>query len=221
MDITVYIDESGDTGWNFRLPNNDGGSSRYLTIAYIIVPDDKTSQLPKLVRRLYKKYKLNIKVEKKGASFESNHAQYIATRICDMLEKHPDFKIGVVVVKKENVPLRVQEDKTVIYNYALVNCVAKAIQEGYNKAIIIPDKRTVKVVNGDTLDNYLRIKLHAELLSDVILQYEPRISTNETGLWLIDWIANFTYRHYDQGDSEAFDILKSHMAIMKLFFLED
>lgn len=37
MDITVYLDESGDLGWKFDAPYRSGGSSRYLTIAAIAV----------------------------------------------------------------------------------------------------------------------------------------------------------------------------------------
>lgn len=218
MEVEVYIDESGDTGWSFNKPNGQGGSSRYLTIAYVIVPSNKASSLSRLVRKIYEFFKLNIKVEKKGASFRSDDAKVISKKIVSLLNDG-SIKIGAAVVDKQNVPLRIQEDKTVIYNYALVKVVSPEI-DGYSKATIIPDKRTVKVVNGDTLDNYFRIHLHAELLSDTILHYEPRISEKEHNLWFIDWIANFIWRSYENGDMEAFDILREHIKTEELFFTE-
>lgn len=36
--MNVYFDESGDLGWSFDKPYGAGGSSRYLTIAFLIIP---------------------------------------------------------------------------------------------------------------------------------------------------------------------------------------
>ena len=36
MQVSVYLDESGDLGWKFDAPYRCGGSSRYLTISAII-----------------------------------------------------------------------------------------------------------------------------------------------------------------------------------------
>jgi len=36
--MNVYVDESGDLGWEFAQPFRQGGSSRYLTIASLLVP---------------------------------------------------------------------------------------------------------------------------------------------------------------------------------------
>ncbi|WMN84132.1 DUF3800 domain-containing protein [Vibrio parahaemolyticus] len=37
----IYLDESGDLGWTFDSPYRRGGSSRYLTIASLIVSPEK------------------------------------------------------------------------------------------------------------------------------------------------------------------------------------
>jgi len=46
MHIYVYLDESGDEGWNFSHPYQQGGSSKYLSVGYIILPSEK-KHIPK------------------------------------------------------------------------------------------------------------------------------------------------------------------------------
>lgn len=218
--MVVYIDESGDTGWKFSKPNQHGGSSRYLSIAHVICPEADKGKLTRVVRKVYRKFKLKLDIEKKGSSFSSSDAARIAERIVDLLREHPDIRIGVITVKKENVFEAIREDQNIIYNYALVMSLAPMIQS-LDHVRVIPDKRTVKILDGDTLDNYLRMKLHAEMESGVRIFYEPRISENEKNLWFIDWVANFIWRHYEQGDSSAFRLLENHIKIKQLYFKEE
>jgi len=35
----VFLDESGDLGWNFEHPFRMGGSSRFLTLAFLVVDE--------------------------------------------------------------------------------------------------------------------------------------------------------------------------------------
>ncbi|VEH66653.1 Uncharacterised protein [Rodentibacter pneumotropicus] len=57
MQVSVYLDESGDLGWKFDAPYRQGGSSRYLTIATILIHHDKRHLLKRLMKSLYKKTK--------------------------------------------------------------------------------------------------------------------------------------------------------------------
>ena len=54
MNTSIYLDESGDLGWTLDKPHNNGGSSRYLTLAAVIVPTTKTYLITRVVRGIYK-----------------------------------------------------------------------------------------------------------------------------------------------------------------------
>jgi hypothetical protein len=44
--MLIYLDESGELGWKFDAPYRKGGSSRYLTIASLVIsPDGKPTEL--------------------------------------------------------------------------------------------------------------------------------------------------------------------------------
>jgi uncharacterized protein DUF3800 len=66
MSSIIYLDESGDLGWNFTAPYRYGGSSRYLTIAALCVPSGKKHIPKRAIRELYDKFKWPTSVEKSG-----------------------------------------------------------------------------------------------------------------------------------------------------------
>ncbi len=78
--MNVYLDESGDLGFTFNRPFRKGGSSRYLTIAFLLIPK-KLSYLPKrIVKKIYKRKKQNTDVEIKGSELTSSDKIFFATR---------------------------------------------------------------------------------------------------------------------------------------------
>lgn len=217
MKTLVYQDESGDLGWTFDKPNRNGGSSRYLTLAFITVPEAKKQQLWRLVKKIYQKYKLNPKVEKKGSSYTDEHAAYIAGRIADLVNKHDDIKICAITIKKENVAEHIRTDENIIYNYALVLKIAPVIKD-LEHVTIIPDKRTIKVRSGNSCAEYLRTKLWLEMKSKTQVDYFPTESTDQPNLWFIDMVANFIWRHYEDGRSDAYKKLLPVLDEKLLFF---
>jgi len=215
--ILVYQDESGDLGWRFDQPNRHGGSSRYLTIAFVVVPAAKKQQLWRLVKRIYAKYKLNPQVEKKGSSYSEEHAAYIAGRMVDLLNKHEDIKLCAITIRKEHVIEHIRAEENIIYNYALVLKIPPVIQH-LAEVTIIPDKRTIKVKSGNSCAEYLRTKLWLEMNSQTQVDYLPTESANSPHLWFIDWVANFVWRHYEDGRSSAYWRLKPKLDETRLFF---
>ncbi len=59
------------------------------------------------------------------------------------------------------------------------------------------------------MSDYLTTKLVTEHSSSIEILYDPKVSLYYKDLWLADWIANFVWRHYEDGRSEAFNILRS------------
>jgi hypothetical protein len=66
MEADVYLDESGDMGWSFGQPNRRGGSSKYLTITYIVVPRESQHLLGRVVRDSFNYWGIDPKKEMKG-----------------------------------------------------------------------------------------------------------------------------------------------------------
>lgn len=91
MHSNIFLDESGDLGWTFNKPYRSGGSSKYLTIGYLINPATHCNIPPRLVRNFYNRFNFNPKKEIKASELKSHHKEYIANEAVKMLEKYPDF----------------------------------------------------------------------------------------------------------------------------------
>ena len=63
MNVKAYIDESGDLGFKFSAPYNHGGSSRYLTISYLIFPENKIHLPKRIAKDIYLKFHFNVSSE--------------------------------------------------------------------------------------------------------------------------------------------------------------
>jgi len=86
MSHKLYLDESGDLGWKFHLPNRQGGSSRYLTIAYIIIPLGLEKKCSRFVKSIYDL--LNVKYHIENVVSQSMRNCHILSlkSIADVLE---------------------------------------------------------------------------------------------------------------------------------------
>lgn len=101
--MNVYFDESGDLGFSFDKPYRDGGSSRYLTIAFLLVSSD-LSHLPKrIIRKIYKKKRVPTSTELKGSDFDIKDLIFFAEKTVDLLKANPDIKIFAITVNKKRV----------------------------------------------------------------------------------------------------------------------
>ena len=118
-DTHVYIDESGDLGFKFDRPFRKGGSSRYLTIAFLLIPKDSTYLIKRIVRSIYKKRKQQSSKELKGSELTFQEKEYIVKNTVVVLEQNPDISIFAMTVYKENVRESIQKDANKLYNYMI------------------------------------------------------------------------------------------------------
>lgn len=115
----VYLDESGDLGWKFQFPYRNGGSSRFLTIGYLISPITHCNIPKRLVKDFYRHFHFDPKKEIKASDLKSHHKAFICAETVKMLSKHPEFILGSVTVRKEGVDAAFRKDGNTLYNYMM------------------------------------------------------------------------------------------------------
>lgn len=217
MSHLTYLDESGDLGFKFDLPYRKGGSSRHLTIAFFICPKDKKDYLKRVVRKIYQKYKFPPGNEVKGSSFTLEQKVYVAQRIVDLLNKHPEITINAITVKKENVKEHIRKDPNLLYNFMLRRSLLDKI-DTFESVLLIRDSRSIKVKSGNSLIDYLKMMLLFEYNTGTELTDCPLDSSTSHNLILADWLNNIIFAHYEDGNSEAFRELNGKLTNMNLFF---
>lgn len=208
--MNVYLDESGDQGFTFEKPFRKGGSSRYLTLSFLLVPK-KLSYLPKrIVRKLYNKRKQPTWRELKGAKLTQSEKAYFADQAGKLLDQRPEIKIFSVTINKKTVKEHIRWDSGNFYNYANRLVLLDRIR-GESSVTFIPNQRSIKARND--LADYLQTELWFELDSSTVIQNNPKESRKALNLQFIDWVGHIIWKKYEDNDVEAYDILKRKVNI--------
>lgn len=215
--MNIYLDESGDLGWKFNHPYRRGGSSRFLTIAYIICPPSKKELLKRIVKKIYQKYGVDPKTELKGSMLNNIQKEYVASRVANLLIANPDVIIGAITVKKQNVQTHIREDSNKLYNYMLKLAFLDKIRL-YPEVALVRDNRSIKVKSGNSLIDYLQTTLWFEMKSTCKLQDFPSDSKAVHNLVLVDWICNIVWGACEDSNREPLKPLRGKVQLQSLFF---
>jgi hypothetical protein len=215
--MNLYLDESGDLGWKFDKPYRDGGSSRYLTIATLIIPQN-LSHLPKrIIREIYTDRKQPTTRELKGKDLSKREKQKFVNLVVDLLKRNPSIQASVITVKKENVQDHIRTDANKLYNYMVNFAVIDKIKL-FPSVNFIPDPRTIKVASGNSLVDYLQIKLWFELNVRTTLLNAPMESKSNLNLQFVDFIAHIVWSRYENNEYPFYKLIKPHISEKPLFF---
>ncbi len=217
MTINVYLDESGDLGWKFTRPYRRGGSSRYLTIAYLKCPPNKKHYLKRIVKAVYSQCGFNPNHEVKGSDLTNNQKELVARKISNLLNSHTDITITSITVRKENVQTHIRTDVNKIYNYMIKLSLIDKIA-CYDTVNLIRDIRSIKVKSGNCLADYLQIALWFEKSVPTKIIDNPYESHKVQNLILADWLNNIIWGCYEDRNSNAFDIISNKLDRIELFF---
>jgi len=217
MELLVFLDESGDLGFKFDAPYREGGSSRYLTMAFFVLPPQKEKLLNRLVRDFYKKYKIKPTKEKKGSSLTINQRRVIAQMIKKLLLNNPDIQLCSITVKKNKVASHIRNDSNLLYNFMMKLSVLDKVK-GAATVKLIRDIKTVKVASGNSLLEYLQTSLWFEHYVQTTLADHPTDSKTNLGIMLVDWVNSIVFRNYEDKNHEAFDELGTLLKNQTLFF---
>lgn len=215
--MNIYLDESGDLGWVLNKPYRHGGSSRYMTIAFVACPNEKKHLLKRIVRKVYNRTKTDPKIELKGSALNGEDKKYFATEVRKLVSMNPDIRIGAITVNKSKVKQHIREDANKLYNYMIRLAILDVVKHE-PMVNLIRDNKTVKVKSGNSLIDYLQTTLWFEMDSRTRLVDIPSDSKKVQNLIFIDWMNNLIWGNYEDKNSEPYEILKSVIDSKKLFF---
>jgi hypothetical protein len=215
--MIVYLDESGDLGWVLDQPFGKGGSSRFLTLTFLFVPETKKHLPKRIVRELYNKHKWPTDIERKA--HDLSHAQKIlfCQKAKDLLSAHQEIQLKTITVNKAKVQEHIRKDPNLLYNYMARLCVLDHLKD-YPTVRLVPDERSIRIENRMTLPNYLQTELWFSLKAKTEIIFDPGRSHQILNLQFTDFLTNCIWSHYELQKKTYFQILKPVMESKALFF---
>lgn len=213
--MIIYVDESGDLGWQFDQPFRAGGSSRYLTVASLVVPSQHRRRCKQVITGLYRKY--GWRSEKKAADATDPQKALFCGLAVDLLKRYPEIKLDIITVRKTNVQPHIRQDSNKLYNYMLGLVIPDYVTQ--EKAFdLITDERSIKVKSLNSLKDYLQVKLWFDIGCATVVNHHPANSSQNYSLQFVDWVAHCVWSNYEDGNDTFFKILRPVIKTRPLFF---
>lgn len=217
MALNVYLDESGDMGWTLDKPYRQGGSSRFMTIAFVVCPSEKKHLLRRIVVKMYNRKKFDPKEELKGTKLSCEDKCFFAEHVRKLVSMNPDIIVGSITVNKSRVQRHIRDDANKLYNYMIRLALLNYVKDE-PVVNLIRDNKTIKVKSGNSLIDYLQTTIWFELDSKARIVDIPSDSKKVKNLIFIDWMNNLIWSRYEDSIMEPYNILRSVITSRKLFF---
>ena len=212
--MLVYLDESGDLGFNFSKLK----TSQYFVIALLVVYDMKSNKkIEKAVQRTLKnkirkkKRKANT-IELKGSKTSFKVKEYFYRQIKDC-----KFEIYSIVLNKKRVYPELRRNKERLYNYLarliLGKCPLKKVQ---TRLILKVDRSKAKKEQG-AFDRYLIFQIQAILSPKIPLEIYHIDSKESKGVQAMDMFIWGIFRKYENSDLEWYRVFREKVKFETVF----
>jgi len=217
MSLIIYLDESGDLGWNFAAPYLGGGSSRFLTINALCVTPEKKHLPKRVVRNLYKKFGWDTAIEKKWSSMTADERKEFAESARKMCDANADISLCCITVKKENVMQHIRSDSNKLYNY-MIGLLLLQRMALHADVTMVPDPRSIKVQSGNSLHDYLQIDLWFVKEVPTTLRTNPQDSQFSLSIQFTDMLCGLIRTHWEHAETGNYGILRPSVHEKCLYF---
>lgn len=201
----VLLDESGDLGWILDRPYRQGGSSRYFTIGATIGINNAHRKPGAVYRKLAKRQKWSSKNEKKWVNFGSHVRKTFANLAVEMVKTSPEVQLVVCALDRRKVPAHIHHHHHLMYSWMASSLIAPSIRS-LRQASICPDD--LNSGSDNLVETILRKDLWFNLRSKTEVTRVARHAALGDGLAFCDFLAGAFQSHFEDQDSEPFQILK-------------
>lgn len=206
MPLMIYLDESGDLGWNFNAPFRHGGSSRYLTIASLCLPNEKKHLPKRVIKKLYQKFGWSVADEKKWSDMNGTERTEFAREARGLCVTNQDINLHSITVNKQNVQQHIRADGNKLYNY-MIRLSLLGVMRKHDEVHVVPDPRSIKVESGNSLPDYLQTLLWMHLQCKTVLRMQPIESHKSRNVQFADMLAGAVQTRYEDGNAAYYNLL--------------
>lgn len=213
----IYLDESGDLGFNFSAAYRTGGSSRHLTLAAVICQEQSNKHIKRFIRDFYIARSIPAGSELKWVNLSAAYRTDFAKKAVSLAKQNSQISFATITVFKQRVQSHIQADPNKLYNY-MTGLFLLPIMKNYDEVCFVPDARSVKVKSGNSLHDYLQTKLWFDHGAATKLETHATDSEQCRPLHFTDYLCGAFQSHFEDRISEARNELVSHTACSKLFF---
>lgn len=194
------MDESGNLGFDFTKK----GTTSYFLVTFLFA--ERKRAIEKCVRKVHRGLKK--KYKKVGILHAYKEEPVTRRRLLSLLSEK-DCKIMTILLNKRKVYTKLQNEKSVLYNYVtnilLDRIFSKRILTGASYQIIASRKETNRFLNQN-FKFYLSSQV--ALNHEVDIEIYIKTPSEEKCLQAVDFVSWAIFRKYEYGDESYYKIIK-------------
>ena len=199
---TIFLDESGDLGFNPKKRN-----SKYFVVTVLSTPNKKP--IERIVKRIHSQLRKRVKRLSGGILHAYKEKPVTKTRLLNLLSK-TDCAIMTIYLNKEKVYTRLQEERHVLYNYVtnilLDRIMNKQLVDTKSKIYLMVSKRETNKFLNENFKNYLKDQLTNKHSANI--EIEIKTARQEKSLQAVDFVSWAIFRRYEKDDDSYYKLVK-------------
>jgi len=211
--MKIYLDESGDLGFDF----NPKGSSSHLVITLLVCNDRRTDlSFASAVKHTIKR-KLKQQNELKGYLTTLAVKKYFLNNLLKKFDQAWSV-FSIIMDKQTALPkLSYPVNKNRIYNVLTHRVLSFIDFQEINEHIHLIVDRCKSSKERETFNSYLQSNLEARLPIDRKLDITHGLSHDYAGLQAVDMFCYGIARKYAYSDTDRYDLFKHKVVCEEIF----
>jgi hypothetical protein len=203
----IFIDESGDLGFDFSKP----GTSKKFTIALLVCENEKTRKI--IEKAIKQTIRRKIFSSTKAKNFHELKASKTSLKVKKyFLSLMPDsgWHLYAITINKLNVKdhLKTKTGKNKLYNYLTKELLKSfSVPRDLISVNIIIDSSKTKADRKD-FNAYIKTNLENTFELDTNIYITHEISQNSAGLQAVDLFCNAIWNKESNGKDEWFQLFE-------------
>ncbi len=200
----IYMDESGCLGFDFTKRK----TSTHFIVTFLFVPNQ--NRIHKIVSKTFRSLpKREIKGHC-GVLHASKAHPHTRMRLLTLLSQEKEVSIMTIRLNKRKVYTRLQDEKTVLYNYItnilLDRIITRKLIATHEPITLVASRRETNRFLNENFRNYLESQL-SQKVPAINVRIAP--ADSEKGLQAADFASWAIFRHYEHNDPSYRDVIRA------------
>jgi len=198
----IFLDESGDLGFDFRKKK----TTKYFAVTFLFANNKRPlEKIAKVIHRgLRKKYRLRTSVLHATREEEITCLRFLR-KLAAL-----DCKIMTIYLNKAKVYTKLQHEKAVLYNYVtnilLDRVMTRRLVDKAGPVLLVASRRETNKFLNQNFKNYLSKQMKSNY--KVRLEIQIKTPAEEKALQAVDFTSWAIFRKYEYGDDTYYNIIK-------------
>jgi hypothetical protein len=211
--VFIYLDETGDLGFDFTKPK----TTRFFVVTLLLVRDQAANvALRKAVERTLKN-KLRRKKHDYPFELKGTHTTLAVKRYLYRQLQRADFRLYTLVVDKYLIHAHLRVAPARLYNYLARLILERCPFDEARESVTVIVDRSKGTQAQRHFNEYVTNQLLAHVPLQVPLRFDHVTSVESKGIQATDMFSWGIFRKYEVGDMDWYDVFQEKIGVEEVF----